>query len=53
MSRKQDVNVKAELTAAELTDVQKRLVVLTQRNEFPVEFKALGLGQQSPARSPI
>jgi len=37
MCRRQNVNVKAELTAIELSDVQKRLIVLTQCNEFSVK----------------
>ncbi|XP_044317455.1 uncharacterized protein LOC123038061 [Drosophila rhopaloa] len=53
MCRKQNVNIKAELTAAELSDVQERLIVLTQLNEYPIEYKALGKKQHIPVSSTI
>ncbi|XP_070075733.1 uncharacterized protein [Drosophila takahashii] len=53
LCRKQDVNVKSELTAAELSNVQERLIVLTQRNEYPTECKALGKKQNIPVSSTI
>jgi len=53
MCRKQDVNFKAKITAAELSAVKKRLIVHTQLNEFPVECNALGKGQLIPVSSTI
>nr|XP_044249383.1 uncharacterized protein LOC123002820 [Drosophila takahashii] len=53
LCRKQDVNVKSELTAAELSNVQERLIVLTQLNEYPTECKALGKKQHIPVSSTI
>ncbi|XP_043063103.1 uncharacterized protein LOC122319617 [Drosophila yakuba] len=47
--RREGVASSAELTAAELSEVQERLIVLTQKNEFPAEYKVLS--NQQPATS--
>nr|XP_041631713.1 uncharacterized protein LOC121502377 [Drosophila kikkawai]XP_041633461.1 uncharacterized protein LOC121503259 [Drosophila kikkawai] len=49
--KKEDIPPSAALTSAELSDVQERLIVFTQKNEFPVEYKALSNKQQIPSSS--
>ncbi|XP_070144885.1 uncharacterized protein [Drosophila kikkawai] len=51
--KKEDIPPSSALTSAELSDVQERLIVFTQKNEFPVEYKALSNKQQIPASSTI
>ncbi|XP_043659545.1 uncharacterized protein LOC122624160 [Drosophila teissieri] len=51
--RREGVASSAELTAAELSEVQERLIVLTQKNEFPAEYKALSNKQPVPPASAI
>ncbi|XP_043862640.1 uncharacterized protein LOC122756616 [Drosophila santomea] len=51
--RREGVASSAELTAAELSEVQERLIVLTQKNEFPAEYKVLSNKQQVPPASAI
>ncbi|XP_043642531.1 uncharacterized protein LOC122612775 [Drosophila teissieri] len=49
--RREGVASSAELTAAELSEVQERLIVLTQKNEFPAEYKVLSHKQPVPPAS--
>ncbi|XP_043659682.1 uncharacterized protein LOC122624258 [Drosophila teissieri] len=51
--RREGVASSAELTAAELSEVQERLIVLTQKNEFPAEYKVLSNKQPVPPASAI
>ncbi|XP_041631135.1 uncharacterized protein [Drosophila kikkawai] len=51
--KKEDIPPSSALTSAELSDVQERLIVFTQQNEFPVEYKALSNKLQIPSSSTI
>ncbi|XP_043862590.1 uncharacterized protein LOC122756558 [Drosophila santomea] len=51
--RRKGVASSVELTAAGLSEVQERLIVLTQKNEFPAEYKVLSNKQPVPPASAI